>query len=255
MVIAMKNKAQTTFITVILLGIVLSIVMYMYYYSPTNEKTAAMKASNAVLQERVNTLEKFFNEMPENKKKIAEMETGIQNMISGFPADVLEEDTIYLALRTMNLDSLKDLYADGTIAAADQIMQDLDYQGEEQRVSYNAIGIAEQEELGTIDIKEVTDANIEGLTEALTFNRRVVTYQNVTDYNNLKGLIQSINCDPDKKTISNLAYTVDEEGKLTGSMTVMFYSLTGTGRAYEPKDLFTEYEYGVENLFTVQNVE
>lgn len=251
----MKNKAQTTFITVILLGIVLGFVLYMYYYKPTNEKTEALKATNAVLQERVNTLEKFFNEMPENKKKIAEMEKGIKEMTSGFPADVKEEDTIYVALRTMNLESLKDMYADGSIAAEDQIMQDLEYQGDEQRVSYSAIGINSEEELGTIELAEVTGANIEGFTEELVFKRRVATYQNVTDYSNLKGLIQSINCDPDKKTISDIAYTVDEEGKLSGNVSVMFYSLAGTGRTYEPKDLSAEYEYGLANLFTVQNVE
>ena len=84
----------------------------------------------------------------------------------------------------------------------------------------------------------------------MSFNKRVVDYQNITDYAALKGMIQSVNSDPDKKTVNKIAYNIDvTTGALTGAFTVTYYSLTGTDRVYVPKD-FGEYEVGgIENLF------
>lgn len=248
----MKNKAQTTFITILLLGIVLCIVMYMYFYNPTKEKTATLEGSNAALQTRVDTLEKFYQEMPDNKKKIADMTSYIQSWIDIFPADVMEEDTIYFALKAMNLEGLQEMYDEGVIPEDERMEIPAPADEESVVISFPSIGISAQERLATVDGELVLKTKIDGLNDGINLMKRGVTYVNSTSYEGLKCLIQTINSDPEKKTLSSLNYSVDEFGLLSGSVSVAFYSLEGTDKEYEPKDL-SEYllnmEYGLDNLF------
>lgn len=244
-----NNKAKTTFLSIIAMGFVLCIVMFMYYYSPTKEKKEALDASNATLQARVNELEKFYNEMPENKVRIEEMKKGIADMVKEFPADVKEEDTIYFAISSVQLENLLKLYQGGFVPSNEQFNGEIFAQSEGNKVEYAGLGIGEQEEMAYVDASIVSAAGIDDLNEAIVMQRRTVTYENITSYENLKALIQSVNCDPDKKTVSRLAYNANEEGALTGVLAVTFYSMSGTGKEYQPKDL-GEYQYGLDNLFT-----
>ena len=244
----MKNKAQTTFITVVLLGIVLAFVMNMYYCSPTKEKTAALESANAALQTRVDTLEKFYQEMPENKKKIAEMTESIKNWLDVFPADVKEEDAIYFALKAMNLDSLREMYDNDIITEEDRLLIPEAESEDESIVSFPSMTISVQERVASVDAELVQNSKIDGLTDGINFMKRNTTYVNSTDYEGLKCLIQTVNADPEKKTLYSLSYTADEEGVLSGSIAVTFYSMEGNGKEYQPKDL-SEYMVGLENLF------
>lgn len=244
----MKNKAQTTFVTVLLLGVVLCIVMYMYFYKPTNEKCDALEESNAALQTRVDELEKFYNEMPENKKKIEAMTAGIKEIAEKFPSEVREEDALYFAISSMRLDNVKEMYQNGTISKEEQFDYDFYSNSEENKVDYAAITISPTEQLAIVDGSMVESANIEGFLGQITFNKREVNYQNITDYESLKILVQGVNASPEKRTVSKLAYTTDEEGVLTGNFAVTFYSLQGTDKEYVEKD-FGEFEYGLENVF------
>ena len=244
----MKNKAKTTLVSVIAMGFVLVLVMFMYYYSPTLQKTETLKASNNVLKARVAELETFFNQMDDNQKKIEEMTTGIKETLAVFPANVLEEDAIYLAISSTQLNNLRELYEEGIVPAEEQFLEDVDADYENDKIAYSALTISAPESLALIDAKMVEGAKIEGYEGALVFNSRQVTYNNTTDYFNLKGLLQSINYDPDKKSISSMAYVMQEDGSLAGNVTVNYYWVEGTDREYEPKD-FGEYEFGLENLF------
>ena len=251
----MKNKAQTTFLSIVVLGIVLAVLMYMYYYSPTAEKTAALEASNNVLRTRVETLRKFYEEMPDNLKKIEEMTAGIKEKLSCFPADVLEEDAIYLAVTSMKLDNLNQLYEDEVISPGEQMeFTPMESSEEGNMVEYFSIGIGGKDKLAGVDASLVQTANIEGLNDAIVFQARDISYQHVTNYNNMKCLVQSINADPDKKTIVNLTYAAGENGTLDGTMNVRMYCVSGTDKEYVEKD-FGEYDLGLINIFQVKETE
>lgn len=246
-----KNKAKTTFISVLALGFVLVLVMFMYYYTPTKEKTDALKGTNSTLQARVNTLEQFYNEMPEKQQKIEDMTKGIKEGVKDFPADVLEEDAVYFAIASLQLDSLREMYSNGTIPESEQFVENLFFDAEEgYKVDFSAIGIGKYDTLAVIEAATVKGAQIEGFDKALYFQKREVAYQNVTSYENLKGLVQSVNADKEKKTISSIAYTLDDEGNLKGTMNLTYYALQGTEKKYVPKD-FGEYMVGLTNLFAV----
>ncbi|MCM1569793.1 MAG: hypothetical protein NC081_10160 [Roseburia sp.] len=244
----MKNKAQTVFFCFTILGILLSVIAYMYYYSPTKEKTEELVASNKTLKERVDELEVFYNEMPANQEKIEEWTESIQSMLAVFPCDIKEEDTIYLALRTMNLDALKERYQAGEIQAQNRLTYSplADMAG--LMVKYNAIEIGEREDLASIEEELVKNAAIEGLEQGIYLVQRTVSYQNLTSYDNMKCMIQSINTEPDRMAITNFVYNVTEEGNLDGTVTVTFYAASGTGREYEPKQ-FADYPLGLKNIF------
>lgn len=251
----MKNKAQTTFLSILVLGIVLVALMYMYYYSPTTEKTAALEASNNVLRTRVETLRQFYEEMPENLKKIEEMSAGIKEKLAYFPSDVLEEDAIYLAVTSMKLDNLTKLYEDKVVSPGEQ-MEFLPMESSEEgnMVEYFSIGIGGKDKLAGVDGSLVLAAQIEGLNDAIVFQARDISYQHVTDYNNMKCLVQSINADPEKKTITSLTYTAGDNGILDGTMNVRMYCVSGTDKEYVEKD-FGEYDLGLINIFQTNESE
>lgn len=250
----MKNKAKTTFFSVLAMGFVLAVVLFMYYYSPTTQKTEELVNSNARLRTRVDELRVFYEQMDENKKQIADMEKGIKGYLAEFPADVMDEDTIYFAISSMQLDNLRKLYEDKVVPADKQFSSDIFIMTEAPKVTYASLSVGEQEELATVDSKLVTDAGIEGLDGQLSFMKKMVIYENLTDYNSLKALVQSINCDPDKKVISKLSYNTTEEGLLSGTISVNFYSVLGTDKPYVAKELGA-YLLGVENLFATNVAE
>lgn len=250
----MKNKAQTTFVSVIAMGFVLCVVLFMYYYNPTVQKTEELNTSNATLQARVDELRTFFEQMDENKRQIADMEKGIKEYVSVFPADVKEEDTIYFAISSMQLDNLRKMYEDKVVPTDKQFPSEIFLLTEAPKVTYASMNVGAQEELATVDGKLVDGAKIEGLSGQLSFMKRMVTYENITDYTSLKALVQSINSDPDKKVISKLSYNTNEEGLLSGTISVNFYSLLGTDKPYVAKELGA-YLLGVDNLFTTNVIE
>lgn len=217
----MKNKAQTTFISLLALCLVASVVVYMYVYQPKTEETASIEMSNATLATRVATLEQFYNAMPQNKAEMERMTNEINDKLSTFPCDVKEEDAIYLALRSFE---------------------------EEILVGYESIGIDKREVLETIPAETVQAAKIEGLDETITFSERKVTYVNETTYNNMKDLVDCFNANQEELAITSITYSSDDDGFLTGSIDATFYMVTGTDKEYVPKE-FGEYEVGVTNLF------
>ncbi|MCM1185503.1 MAG: hypothetical protein NC251_00040 [Lachnoclostridium sp.] len=219
----MKDKKQTAFFLALILCAALLIVLYMYMYQPYVSKTQNLQGSNQTLGTRVTQLKQFFAQMDFNKKQIVAMTEEIQEILDRFPADVLEEDAIYLALRT---------------------------QAEGANVRYNSIGVDKRAELGVIPVQVVKAAGIEGLDQQLTFNRRTVVYNNVTGYNSLKNILTSMNNNQEELAINKFAYVYDtEKSSLTGTINVIFYTVSGTGKEYEPKTFKNYNALGHTNLF------
>lgn len=217
----MKNKAQTAFFTVVILGLALAAVVYLYVFKAYNEKTDALVSSNRQLATRVEELRVFYEKMPEYKEQIALMTDDIQKRLGEFPADVKEEDVIYLALRT---------WEEGILAA------------------YSNITVAEREEMALIPAETVQAAGIEGLDKEIGFRQRMATYTNTTTYSNMKDLIESINRNQEQLAITSVAYSVNDEKLLEGSIDVTFYMVSGTGKEYVPRT-FKDYPVGISNLF------
>lgn len=228
----MKNKAQSAFYAVLAIGVLGCIIVYMYVYQPYLKKTEDLKATNATLSQRVEQLKTFYSQMASNENKIQEMTADINKRLEEFPADVKEEDAIYLALRTWD---------EGVL------------------VGYSSIVISPRENLASIPAEVVQPAGIEGLTGEITFVKRNITYSNITTYDQMKDLIKLINANPEQLAIMSVAYkTADGEegelGLLEGSVDVTFYSMLGTEKEYIPRE-FAEFPTGLENLFGITRTE
>lgn len=219
----MKDKAQIAFVTTFLLGLVLSLVVFMYVYNPYKEKTEALHNSNIQLSSRVDELKEFYDNMDMYRQQMELMSGDIQEKLKNFPVDAIEEDVVYLAVR-----SLKD----------------------EIEVKYSTISIESPTVLGNIEEKVVQKAQVEGFEKELAFKQRNATYSNETNgYLNMKDLITCMNNNQEELAIQNVAYKRDEEsGMLKGTIDVSFYTIEGLEKEYVKRQ-FSEYELGLMDLF------
>lgn len=212
---------------VLLLGALLFLAVYFLVYQADVEEAEAIQASNATLKVRVDELKVYYDNLSFYEQEMAAMEEKVTGWLEEFPADVKEEDILVLAIDTEK-------------SAA---------------VGYRNINIQAREALTTIPAETVQAAQLEQYTEEIVLAQRKTSYVNVTDYENLKNCIATINSQDNRMTISNLVYSRNEEnGDIEGTIEVTFYAAYGTGKEYVPKVL-PSYESGLYNLFGVANVE
>lgn len=227
----MKNKSQTIFAATFVLGALICLVVYMYVFQGFTKKTETLKASNATLQTRVNELSVFYAQMDSNQKEIDTKTKEIKESLDQFPADVKEEDAIYLALRTWE---------------------------EEIIVGYEGITIGERDNFASIPEDIVKAGGIEGLENEIRFIQREVSYSNIASYSVMKELITSFNSNPEKITLASVAYAAKEKDAsddeeetgtvLEGTIDVTFYAVAGTDKKYVPRK-FADFPVGISNLF------
>lgn len=227
----MKNKSQTVFAATFVLGALICLVVYMYVFQGFTKKTETLKASNATLQTRVNELSVFYAQMDSNQKEIDTKTKEIKESLDQFPADVKEEDAIYLALRTWE---------------------------EEIIVGYEGITIGERDNFASIPEDIVKAGGIEGLENEIRFIQREVSYSNIASYSVMKELITSFNSNPEKITLASVAYAAKEKDAsddeeetgtvLEGTIDVTFYAVAGTDKKYVPRK-FADFPVGISNLF------
>lgn len=218
-----KLSAKQVMTYVLLIGLLVLLAVYYFVYLSYNDKAEAIENSNRTLQERVDVLKGYYDNMETYQAEITVMQKQVNTLIEDFPADVKEEDIIVLALDTE----------------------------ENAAVGYRNINIGDREAIKTIPAATVLTAGMENLTQDLIFVERKTSYVNETDYFNMKEVVQTINDSRDRLCISQVAYSQnDESGLLEGTVEVTFYSALGTGKEYIPQDL-PEYESGLFNLFGV----
>lgn len=217
----MKNKAKNAFLLTLIVFGLLIVVCYMYIYQSYTQKTADLQSSNQKLQARVEELRGFYEKMSLYEDRIDYMTTDINDRLGQYPSDIKEEDAIYLALRTWE---------------------------EEIPVAYKAIKIGGKDTLGIIAKDKVSKAGIEGLDKEVVFKERTANYSTITTYTGLKDLLASLNDNQEQLAITNLAYSIDENGLLEGTVNCTFYTVEGTDKPYVPKE-FKEYPLGITELF------
>ena len=223
----MKNTTAKQAMTYVLaLGFVVLLAVYFLVYKAYNDKAEALEKSNITKQQRVDELKVFYDNLSMYNAEIEQYQAQIAAWLDEFPADVKEEDIIVLALDTEKV----------------------------AFVGYTNINIGGREALRTISAATMQLAKMENLTQDVIFVERTVSYVNITDYFNLKKCVDAINNSANRLTISNIAYSKNEEtGELEGTIEVTFYSVRGTGKEYEPQNL-KEYESGLTNLFGTDTV-
>lgn len=211
---------------VLLLEFLLVLCVYLFVFNKYNEQTENLRSQNNALFTRNLELKTKYDKMEENKADIERMKSEITDILEAFPADVLEEDILMLAVDTVN--------------KAD--------------VGYKSINASDRISFYEIDNQIISDAEIDELTEAISFGKRTVKYANITDYSNLKEIIRTIQSADGKVVINNISYTKnDEDVCLEGTIEVINYYVNGTGKEYKPRRI-PGYEAGLADLFRLYDV-
>ena len=218
----MKNKAKSAMTMVLLAGVLISIIVYMYVYQSFNKKTEALRNENATLQTRVNELKEYYDKMEDYQKGIKEMTADIHKKLDFYPSDVREEDAVKLSLDILEKNYL---------------------------VDFKAINMGAKEEVYLVPEDVVKAAALEEYTGEIGVYKKQMTFNNVTLYNDLKNIITLMNGRGENVKINSVAYVKNEaDGVLEGTIVCDFYYALGTNGTYKAPTL-KDFPAGKANIF------
>ncbi len=215
-----KISSKQIFTYVALLGVVALAAVYFLVYKKNMDAAEATRQNCAALQVRVDALKEYYDNEQMYLDAMEPMKEEIKAVLEPYWADTQEEDIIMQAVYTQNV----------------------------APIIYNNVNIGEKGVLMSISEATVKAAGMEEFQQEIAFVERVGTYSNQTDYEGLKLALQSILDSEYGLGIKNIVYSGNEEGKLNGTLDLVFYSVRGTGKEYELPNIIP-YLSGTENFF------
>jgi Tfp pilus assembly protein PilO len=212
---------QKTFLTIVAVGVVVLLMVYVLVYMDYSERTQEVTASNASVQATIDELQVYADNLPQYESAISDMEAQINERLSEYPADAREEDIIMLAVGLQN----------------------------KSNITYSTIGMEESEVVYEIPSTVAKQVEMEGYDSDIDFVRKHANLVNVTDYSNLKTIVEQIFASSNRIGIDSISYSKnDTDATLEGSISLYLYSATGTGKEYESPNM-TTYRAGTTDMF------
>lgn len=237
----MKLKKSDINLLIILVGVLIAVLAYFLVYTKFNEKTEVLNAENATLQTEVDYLQDLADHKQQYLDETESMQAEIDEIKDQFPAAYKEEDDIiYVRQLEKDYDSLVKGLGMGAPAvievatAAPAPVEEVTEDGTEEDVEEGATTEATQAAAPSADI--------------MLYNVPL-TVEMTSSYASVKDIIQRINTDRDRKSISQVSMAFDSEtGDLTVNMNYNAYSLTGTEKTYQQPSV-DGIRYGTNNIF------
>lgn len=235
----MKVTKQQVNVLIMVLGVVIIALTYFYGVQKLNEKTEALEAENGQLRNEINTLQEL--QLKQNSYIAdTEMMKGLCEVIADmFPSRILTEDEIMYAVKLENQVGCYFSYVGTPVTQNIEIPL-----GEKENILSGLTDIT-----GAIAqnsaINEEQVYNVDGimLGNAASSNNFVCTYDQ------FKQLVTLIVENPDMRSIDEISLSYDNAtGSLTGTMTINYYSMSGTDRKYELPQTGVA-GYGVDCIF------
>ena len=238
----MKLKKSDINILLIALGLIIAALSYFLVFTKLNEKTDALNASNAALQQEVDRLQELANNKQKYLDDTETMQAEIEDIKAQFAAAYKPEDEVlYVRNLEKSFDATaKQIAMPGTspmeVAQADATVPAQD----------TSDGVEEStDEAATTEVAASTAA---AAPEILLY-QTPVTMNFVSSYNSIKSIIKMLNEDNMRKSIETLSLAFDSEtGDLTGTMLFNMYSLTGTDAVYSTPEI-PGVVFGSSNIF------
>ena len=221
----MKNdKNKNIFLGVACVGVLACLLVYLLVFNKYTEMTDALKSSNAALKIEVDDMKIYYDNMESNRIQRDELWNDINDILEDYTAAVKDEDAIMVAV-AMNDNSV---------------------------INFESINFAQPDMIHTVMEETVTAVGEEALTSTVDFYEKKVTYENETDYSNLKRAIEAIYNSPYRLGISLISYKKqsDTDRVIEGNIDVVYYSVDGLGKEYEAPDM-PSYLNKVQDLFGV----
>lgn len=224
---------------VILVGILLVMASYYLGYRTFKSRTDILKQQNQILESQIQTLEGISAEKDAYVAKTEEMQTSMNAIIQKFPSDMISEDII---LYMRNLEQKTDSYVHNITTPAKQYVNITATEETDLLSSMEDVTGAIRE-YGFVNDGKVPDTRSMQLAQVESAVNCSITYKG------LKDIVTDITENDNRKSIDNISLVFNENtGDLAGSMTVIYYTLSGTGREYLQPTI-TGTSHGIECIF------
>jgi hypothetical protein len=234
-----KTNKNEILVLIGLLGVAFAVISYFFVYKSNVEKAETVEAQNKTLAAEVARLETLYQQMPQYIEDTEKMQAANREFEGRFPADIRYEDSI------MMINTLE--------AATNTEVASLAFGGV-MAVPY------------TDDTAVVTDASADATasTDASAGtpveSDDVVIYDTTMyqvplsisidcTYDDFKGLITYIYNQTDRMSVDGVSISYNNQnGELTGSMSLSTYYLLGTDKLYS-EPFIPNMKMGVETIF------
>ena len=224
---------------VILVGILLVMASYYLGYSTFKGRTDILKQQNQVLESQIQTLEGISVEKDAYVAKTEEMQTSMNAIIQKFPSNMISEDII---LYIRNLEQKTNSYVHNITIPAKQYVN-ITAETETDVLSSMEDVTGAIREYGFVNDGKVPDTKSMQLAQIESAVNCSVTYKG------LKDIVTDITENENRKSVDNISLVFNENtGDLAGSMTVIYYTLSGTGREYLQPTI-TGTSHGIDCIF------
>ena len=224
---------------VILVGILLVMASYYLGYRTFKSRTDILKQQNQILESQIQTLEGISAEKDAYVAKTEEMQTSMNDIIQKFPSNMISEDII---LYMRNLEQKTDSYVHNITTPAKQYVNITATEETDVLSSMEDVTGAIRE-YGFVNDGKVPDTRSMQLAQVDSAVNCSITYKG------LKDIVTDITENDNRKSIDNISLVFNENtGDLAGSMTVIYYTLSGTGREYLQPTI-TGTSHGIECIF------
>lgn len=240
----MKKKLSARDIKILLIlgAIAVLAATYFLVFTKLSEKKTELEGQNATLQNEVAELENMEARKDAVLLETAETQMKIADLLQHFPSEVRTQNVIH------DLNEMYNSIDDVDIQSESYTMNQLFYQSAGATdEDGNPVPVTEPASVSAITA-ETPVSEIVSASAGYTGLRSDVTVVFTSPYNSLKKVIDFINDQEDRMTITNIAATkVEGSETLACNMTVSMYAVSGTGKDYAQPDVKKEDEKG--NIF------
>lgn len=227
----MKVKKSDINLLIMLVGVLIAVASYFLVFQSYNEKTAALEAENAILQEEVDGLQKLADNKPYYESEIVRMESENKEIMLHFPAEVRVEDEI---MYTVALENEHSIWVDSLSSADTQLVQ-IAVATPEQPTNDAVV-----EEGAAPADAPAGDAVVAsgGLKDTVFLYNSPFTISFKTTYRSMKDIVYAIVTSDERMSLASLSLSYDAEtGCLVGSLDSNMYTMSGTDAVYEELEI------------------
>ncbi len=212
------------------IGIGIFAISYVYLYMRFQELTSVVNSDTNILKQQISERQDQIEKKDKTEQEIIELKQQKADLINQYPVYLAKEDNFMFVEKLQ--DNLKVKIT--SISPSDSTVF-----YETQIPVVQTEGQAETE----------YDPSLAISSEYMTGLQSTISLSFQTTYGGLKKLVNYMNTYPEKTVINDISVSYDNTtGNLSGSLNISRYSLTGTGKIYEPPYI-SDISIGTDNIF------
>ena len=213
-------------------------LVYFFVFTKFNEKKSVLASENAQLQEEVTRLANMEAQKQTVIDETLQLKDAIGKRLQEFPSEVRTQNAIY------DLYQMQEQIKDVEVQSQSYTMNELFFQPS-TGVDANGNPIVSDTTTQNASVSAVTqDTPVNEVVSAAagyTGYRSNINVVFTSTYDALKDVIDYINNEEDRMTITSISATAAEDANasdlLSCNMTVSMYAISGTGEEYKEPDV------------------